>query len=75
MLRRNRDWNEDPPEVKKARADREEARQRRLQVIREAAQALIAKGIPAQVLPNILFGAYDSDDVWIILGELGVVPQ
>ena len=72
MLRRNMN---DPPEARKIRADLAEARQRRLQVIREATQALLAKRVPLQVLPNILFGAYDSDDVWVILGELGVVPK
>jgi hypothetical protein len=73
MMRSNRDWEEDPPVVKSARSDRADARQRRLQLIRDAVQALIAKGVPNHVLPNILFGAYDADEVWIVLGELGIV--
>ena len=57
-----------------ARANVSQARQQRLAVIRVAAEALLTKRIPGDLLPQILMQIYDPDDVWTVLAEYGIVP-
>jgi hypothetical protein len=51
-----------------------QARQQRLAVIRVAAETLLTRRIPGDLLPQILMQIYDPDDVWTVLAEYGIVP-